>query len=134
VDCTPSAKLENHKGGEVEPPYRISGYQIPGGPDHPVPGVYRGAVYFCEGKCEGDFVLRAGDRFYRVRPELFKPIAAKLPFKVGETVRVRGSVPPKIGLIRDVEWHFKRQSAYYTLSFGKRRSTRWYFPNDLTKP
>jgi hypothetical protein len=144
VDCTPPAKLENqgdvegdnHGGVEAESPYwQISGSPIPVSPDHPVPGVYRGALYFCEGECEGDRVLSGGGRVYqRVRRELFKPIVANVPFKVGESVRVRGSVPPKIGLIRDIQWHFKRQSAYYTLSFGKRLSTRWYFPEELSKP
>ena len=134
-------KGDNRGGVEVDPPYcQISGYPILGSPEHPVPdypvpGFYHGQVYFCEGECAGDLVLNGGDRIYqRVRPELFKPMAANVPFKVGETVRIRGSVPPKIGLIRDVQWHFKRQLAYYTLSFGERLSTRWYFPEELTKP
>jgi hypothetical protein len=130
---------------------------IPSSPEHPVPGLYpwfreHGThlihpedldaverlipfwrVFFCEGECDGYLVLRYRDRVYRVRPDFFTPIG-NLPFGFGETVLVHGSVPPKIGVTREIGWHFGRKAAYYNLSFGTRKSTRWYFPEELTKP
>ena len=48
---------------------------------------------------------------------------------VGDKVQVKRS--GRLATVKDVQWHFNREAFYYTLDYGNRVSTNWFFDEDL---
>lgn len=78
---------------------------------------------------EGYFVLRYRDGFYRVRPEIFKPVAAPT-LDFGQMV-VDVRQPSKIGQIYDIEWHEQQNGPVYYIAVNGRRDAKRYYEGEL---
>jgi len=85
-----------------------------------------GKVFYCIG-IQGEWlVLQCGTNTYRVRPDVFRPVATPA-FEVGQRV----VASEKLGIIEHVKWHFKNEVPIYLLTFGGKLSSRRYAEAEL---
>jgi len=74
-------------------------------------------------------VLKYDGRVYRVKPELFKPIVKNPIFDFGDEVITKSG---KIGTIRTIGWHFKREEPIYYITYQGKPKPTCYFAEDLS--
>lgn len=93
------------------------------------PGWWR-ADMPCIGEDAEGLTLQSRDssQTIRIKRDGYKPLGTP-SHHVGDRVRVKKS--GKHATIKDVNWHAGRQNFYYTLDYGTRVSTNWYFGDDL---
>jgi len=77
-----------------------------------------------------DFIeIMYRDQSYRVMPELFQMVPSP-SFSFGEEVAFAGK-PEVLGIISDINWHFKLSKEMYLVEVnGKKKNSR-YFSEDL---
>ena len=90
----------------------------------------QGKVLHCIGT-EGEFLLlQYMDHLFRAKPgKLFVEVQAP-QFNYGDIVSEKVS-PVKTGIVDDIFWHFKRKCPYFLLVREGKKSSKWYFAEDL---
>lgn len=87
-----------------------------------------GKLFNCSGLSNGYLALRYRDQEFFVRPDLY--IAVQCPrFCFLDEARVAGT--GKVGVIVDIEWHYKRAEPIFYLEFSGKRSSKQYFQSEL---
>lgn len=66
----------------------------------------------------------------RVRPDLFKPVAAPA-FEYGVEVKTRPSRTIRRGRVLEIGWHGRRNEPFFILEIEGRRHKSWYFADEL---
>lgn len=90
-----------------------------------------GKVFECIDEDSEYITLKYGDEEYRVKPILYKQVAAPI-FTIGSQITLTKK-PEFVGVIIDINWHNKDNSPMYFISVdGKRKSTR-YKNDNLSK-
>jgi len=88
------------------------------------------AVFRVAGTIDKWLVLEYGSDRFRVAPGLFKPVHGPKR-SVGDVVTVATGGCSRAARIVEIRWHYERNRAYYLLEFDGRRSSRWYWDEDL---
>lgn len=77
----------------------------------------------------GFIVLRHGESTFRVRPDLFQPVAPPA-FDFGEPVCLRKD-SERTGVIVAIYWHYKQARPFFLIRLGTKRSLKRYFAEEL---
>lgn len=72
-----------------------------------------------------------GSFVFRGKISAFKLVDSAPVFSIGDKVRVRQS--GEEGIVRRLDWHFKRLEFIYFLLKNGRKSRAWHFADELTK-
>lgn len=87
-----------------------------------------GKLFSCSGMSNGYLTLRYRDQELFVRPDLY--VVVQCPgFGFLDEAKVLGT--GKVGVIFDIEWHYKRAEPIFYLEFSGKRSSKQYFKPDL---
>ncbi len=87
-------------------------------------------VYYCSAvTLEGYLVLESGITHIRVKPSGYHTIPSP-PYKLGEVVIIKER-PNEKAQIRDIKWHWEHNKEIYLLRIGERKSSRWYWREDI---
>lgn len=78
---------------------------------------------------EGDYYTVWYHQYYRVKPELFRPVP-KPKFEFGQKVTWAGA--EKAAVVTDILWHLSKQEHYYFLSIGGKKKTRRFYESELS--
>jgi len=88
-----------------------------------------GKLFHCIGESEGYLVLQHKLEIYRVKPDLYQPTSTPT-FVWGDRVKDKNH-PEYVGIIDDIEWHYKFNNPMYFIVVSGKRKTKRYFENDL---
>jgi hypothetical protein len=80
---------------------------------------------------DGPFlVIRSSSHQFRGKPVLFQPVPPPA-FHVRQRVKTQAPRTPRIGFIRVIGWHYKRNEPYYLLEVNGKASSRRYRAEEL---
>ena len=81
--------------------------------------------------CEREFVsLRYGERHFRVKPTLFKPVPKPL-FDFGKRVTFKNGSNLVTGVVSDILWHYKETKHYFLVSVDGKPLKKRYWAEEL---
>jgi len=87
-------------------------------------------VFICEGEQSGYLVLRYDQKRYRVKPDMFEPVAApKCSF--GEDVSVMKQKQLRRAKVSGIIWHYKRQEPGFYLESEGKKWKKQYWASDF---
>lgn len=87
-----------------------------------------GKLFNCSGFSNGYLALRYRDQEFFVRPDLY--VAVQCPV-FGFLDEAKVAETGKVGVIIDIEWHYKRIEPIFYLEFSGKRSSKQYFQSEL---
>jgi hypothetical protein len=96
--------------------------------DSPANAEHIDKVYEIIREQDGRFWLGGPDHQLSVAPDQLLNVGA-LPFGRGDHVRLTDG---RVATIVDCVWHYKQQQPMYFLAFDGKKSSRRYFPEELT--
>ena len=89
-----------------------------------------GGVFECIGREDGYLVLSTGSSRFRVKPNLFKPIAKEVK-PLGTQIVIESKGTSKNASIVDIRWHHQKGEPYYFVEVDGKRLSKRYFNADL---
>ena len=83
--------------------------------------------------CEdgGYLTIQFGERRFRVKPELFRPVPPPR-YQIGDRVSVGSHPANEVATVCDVFWHFKDERPYYLVQMNGKPSGKRYWEEELS--